>query len=54
MKNSKKQKIDYGTLMKANMNGLFDLKVLCGEYEFVDLYEKYSQKCGIYDDNAIV
>mmetsp|Transcript_13311 Transcript_13311/g.13106 ORF Transcript_13311/g.13106 Transcript_13311/m.13106 type:complete len:131 (+) Transcript_13311:1295-1687(+) len=49
---NKKRKIDYGVLMKANMNGIFDLKVLNGEHNLVELYEQYSQKCGIYDDNA--
>ena len=39
-------------MLKANLAGLFDLKVLVGEYNLADLLELYSQKCGLYDDSA--
>lgn len=46
------RKIDYSTLLKSNLAGLMDLKLLSGEYNLIDLFEDYSTKCGIYDDNA--
>jgi hypothetical protein len=51
-KNGLSRKIDYAHLLKSNLSGLMDLKVLSGEYNLIDLFEDYSSKCGIYDDNA--
>ncbi len=34
------------------MVGIQDLKILASDYGLTELFDEYSNKCGIYDDNA--